>query len=224
MVKYTLITFMFLFILNEVYPQNFYRDREPKINFYQVSLGTGLFYSAPRLSYDTLVNMMMPAVQLGAGRRISDHFLLYSSMGLQPFSTKEMILEEESKNRILQPVFDGFSYNFEVLPTFSLIPSYHHIGRSFLDLHIGVGLGYLFTYRTEKLFFNEKYYKFNLIEQGLYIPLKATLVIKIGRITDVGIEGNFLYTFLDGNRDGFSTTKDSDHLGRLSFIFRRYFE
>lgn len=223
MKKYILFTALFLCLFEVALSQSFYREREPKTIFYQLSLGAGTFFSAPRPSYDSLVNELMPAIQLGGGRRISDHFLLLTSMGLQPFSTKEYINNSDTKSGTLEPVFDGFAYNFALIPTFSLLPSFHHMSRPIIDLQVGIGLGYLFTYRTEKLFFNEKFYEFNLIEQGAYIPLKASLLTKIGLTTDIGIEGNFLYTFMDGNRKGFSTEKNSDHLGRLSIVYRKFF-
>ena len=224
MKKYSLLIALFLLVFEEGLSQSFYREREPKTIFYTLSLGAGTFFSAPRPSYDSLVNELMPAIQIGGGQRISDHFLFTGSMGFQPFSTKEWVGMDNNEESILEPVFDGFGYNVELLPTFSLLPSFHHMSRPILDLQAGIGLGYLFTYRTEKLFFNDKYYEFNLIEQGIYIPLKVSILAKIGLTTDVGIEGNFLYTFLDDNRSGFSTNKDSDHLGRLSLVYRKFFK
>jgi len=98
----------------------------------------------------------MPNIQIGGRQRISEQLLITASMGLQPFSTNEFVGKEDDGISILEPVFDGFGNNVELLPTFSLLPSFHHMSRPKLDLQAGIGLGYLFSYRTEKLFFNDK--------------------------------------------------------------------
>ena len=144
--RFLVLIFSFYFFSTSfLFGQNFYREKMPKTIFFQASLGAGTFFSAPRPSYDSLVNALMPSLQLGLGKRFSDHFLVQTSAGFQPYSTKEYVVSKENPTSSLEPVFDGFSYNFEVIPTFSILPSYHHMSRPIINIRLGVGLGCLFT-------------------------------------------------------------------------------
>jgi hypothetical protein len=201
--------------------QSFYREKNPKTIFYQVGLGAGTFFAAPRPSYDSIVNQKLPALSLAVGKRIGGHLSLKSSFSFQPFSSKEYV-PNDAGGGTLEPIFNGYNYAFDIMPSFNLLPSYHHMSRPIVDFNLGVGLGYLLTYRTEKFFFNEKYFEFNLFEHSAYIPVRASLSFRLGIVTDLIIEGAFFNTFLDGNRSATAIKKDSDHFGQLNFVYRRF--
>ncbi|MCZ8134363.1 MAG: hypothetical protein O9252_02540, partial [Algoriphagus sp.] len=99
---------------------------------------------------------------------------------------------------------------------------FHHMSRPIVDFNLGIGLGYLITYRTEKFFFNEKYYQFNMFESSAYIPVRASLSFRLGVVTDLIIEGAFLNTFLDDDRSVTKFEKNSDHFGQVNVVYRRF--
>lgn len=204
-----------------LWAQSFYKEKNPKTVFYQLGLGAGTFFSAPRPSYDSIVNEKLPALSLALGKRIGGHLSLKSTFSFQPFSSKEFVQNNEG-NGTLEPIFNGYNYAFDVMPTFDLLPSFHHMSRPIVNFNLGVGVGYLLTYRTEKFFFNEKYYEFNLFEQSAYIPVRASFSFRLGILTDLIIEGAFFNTFLDDNRSVTEIKKDSDHFGQVNFIYRRF--
>lgn len=201
--------------------QSFYKEKNPKTVFYQVAIGAGTFFSAPRPSYDSIVNEKLPAISIALGKRIGSHLSLKSTFSFQPFSSKEYVPSDQGSGT-LEPIFNGYNYAFDVMPSFNLMPSYHHMSRPIVDFNLGVGLGYLLTYRTEKFFFNEKYYEFNLFEQSAYIPVRASLSFRLGILTDLIVEGAFFNTFLDNNRSVTEIKKDSDHFGQINLIYRRF--
>ena len=47
---------LFLFEIEPLLAQSFYREKEPKTIFYQVGLGGGTFFAAPRPFYDSINN------------------------------------------------------------------------------------------------------------------------------------------------------------------------
>jgi hypothetical protein len=201
--------------------QSFYKEKNPKTIFCQVGLGAGTFFSAPRPSYDSIVNEKLPALSLAVGKRIGSHLSLKSTFSFQPFSSKEYIASDNGRGS-LEPIFNGYNYAFDIMPSVNLLPSFHHMSRPIVDLNVGLGLGYLLTYRTEKFFFNEKYYEFNLFEHSAYIPVRASLSFRLGIVTDLMIEGAFFNTFLDDNRSVTEIRKDSDHFGQVNFVYRRF--
>lgn len=201
--------------------QSFYKEKNPKTIFYQIGLGAGTFYSAPRPSYDSIVNEKLPVLSVAVGKRMGSHLSLKSNFSFQPFSSKEYVISEEG-NSSLEPIFNGYNYAVDITPTFNLLPNFHHVSRPIIDFNLGIGLGYLLTYRTEKFFFNEKYYEFNLFEHSVYIPVLTSLSFRLGKVSDLVIEGAFFNTFLDSNRGVTEIKKDSDHFGQLNFVYRRF--
>jgi hypothetical protein len=201
--------------------QSFYREKNPKTIFYQIGLGAGTFFAAPRPSYDSIVNQKLPALSLAVGKRMGSHLSLKSSFSFQPFSSKEYVARDNGEGT-LEPIFNGYNYAVDIMPSVNLLPSFHHMSRPIVDLNVGIGLGYLLTYRTEKFFFNEKYYEFNLFENSIYIPVRASLSFRLGIVSDLMIEGAFFNTFLDGNRNAAEIKKDSDHFGQVNFVYRRF--
>ncbi|MFC5193627.1 hypothetical protein ACFPIK_17775 [Algoriphagus aquatilis] len=204
-----------------LWAQSFYKEKNPKTVFYQVGIGAGTFFSAPRPSYDSIVNEKLPVLSLAVGKRIGSHLSIKSNFSFQPFSSKEY-MPGENGNGTLEPIFNGYNYAFDVMPIFNLLPSFHHMSRPIVDFNLGVGLGYLLTYRTEKFFFNEKYYQFNLFESSAYIPVRASLSFRLGIVTDLIFEGAFFNTFLDDNRSVTEFEKESDHFGQVNVVYRRF--
>ncbi len=202
--------------------QSFYKEKEPKTIFYQIGVGAGTFFAAPRPSYDSIVNEKMPVLSVGLGKKLSDHFTIKSQLSFQPISSKEAALKEEGVYE-LDPIFQGYSYGFDVTPTFNLVPSFHHMSRPIVDIHGGLGIGYLLTYRTETFTYQEKKYEFSFFESSFYFPVRVSTVIRLGILSDLEIEGALFYTFLNDSRSDGGFKKDSDHLGQLNLIYRRYF-
>jgi hypothetical protein len=220
MKNYILLLLLF-YLPVELFGQSFYKEKNPKTVFYQLGLGAGTFFSAPRPSYDSIVNEKLPVLSLAVGKRIGSHLSLKSTFSFQPFSSKEYV-PGDNQNGTLEPIFNGYNYAFDIMPTFNLLPSFHHMSRPIVDFNLGLGLGYLLSYRTEKFFFNEKYYQFNLFESSVYIPVRASLSFRLGLVTDLTVEGAFFNTFLEDNRSVTKFEKDSDHFGQVNFVYRRF--
>jgi hypothetical protein len=221
--KVNIVVILLILFVESGFSQSFYKEKNPKTIFYQIGLGAGTFFTATRPSYDSIVNEKLPALSFAVGKRIGSHLSLKSTFSFQPFSSKEYIASENGVGT-LEPIFNGYNYAFDIMPSVNLLPSFHHMSRPIIDLNLGIGLGYLLTYRTEKFFFNEKFYEFNLFENSVYIPVRASLSFRLGIVSDLMIEGAFFNTFLDDNRSFTEIRKDSDHFAQLNLIYRRFFK
>jgi hypothetical protein len=182
----------------------------------------GTFFSAPRPSYDSVINQKMPVLSLGLGKRFGNHLTVKSTFSFQPFSSNEYVLDGEGSSNT-EPIFNGYNYAFDITPIFNLMPSYHHMSRPIVDFNLGLGLGYLLTYRTEKFIFNDKNYEFSFFKHSFYVPIRASFLFRIGMLSDIGIEGAFFNTWLDNNRKSTELKKDSDHFGQLNISYKRFF-
>ena len=224
MSKRFLIVFVFGFLqFNNTNSQGFSTSRNPSIIFYQIGLGAGTFFSAPRpnVEFENIINQKAPVITLGLGKRYGDHLSVRTNLSFQQFSAKEFIGIQDGKD-VLDPMFDGYNFALDIMPTFNVMPSYNLKKRFPVDLNLGLGLGYLLTNRTEKLYFNGKYYEINLTERSPYIPIRASLSFKVGFLNDVSIEGAFFNTWLDSKRPITQFSKNSDHFAQLNVMFRRY--
>jgi hypothetical protein len=224
MSKRFLIVFVFVFLqFNNANSQGFSTNRDPGIVFYQFGLGAGTFFSAPRptVELENIVNQKVPVLTLGLGKRYGNHVSIKSNISFQQFSAKEFIANVDGED-VSDPIFDGYSFALDITPSFNVMPSYNLKKRFPVDLNLGLGLGYLLTNRTEKLYFNGKYYEINLTERSPYIPLRASLSFKVGFLNDVSIEGAFFNTWLDSKRPITKLTRKSDHFAQLNVMFRRY--
>jgi hypothetical protein len=203
--------------------QGFSTTRNPSIIFYQVGLGAGTFFSAPRptIEFENIVNQKAPVLTLGLGKRYGDHVSVRSNLSIQQFAAKEFIGNQDG-NDVLDPMFNGYNFALDITPTFNVMPSYNLKKRFPVDLNLGIGLGYLINNRTEKLYFNGKYYEINLTERSPYIPVRASLSFKLGLLNDISVEGAFFNTWLDNKRPVTKFAKDSDHFAQLNVMFRRY--
>lgn len=222
MIRKIILLFVFGFIQsNDAQSQGFSTNRNPGIVFYQVGLGAGTFFSAPRPTVVNIINQKVPVLTLGLGKRYGDHVSVKSNLSFQQFSAKEFIGYQDGKV-VSDPIFDGYNFALDITPTFNVIPSYNLKNRFPVDLNLGIGLGYLINNRTEKLYFNGKYYEINLTERSPYIPVRASLSFKLGLLNDISVEGAFFNTWLDNKRPITKFAKDSDHFVQLNVMFRRY--
>jgi hypothetical protein len=221
--KFILLFIVSSFLLDNANSQGFSTPRNPSIVFYQVGLGAGTFFSAPRptIEFENIVNQKAPVLTLGLGKRYGNHVSVKSNLSFQQFSAKEFIGNIDGKD-VLDPMFDGYSLALDITPSFNVMPSYNLKKRFPVDLNLGLGLGYLLTNRTEKLYFNGKYYEINLTERSPYIPVRASLSFKVGFLNDVSIEGAFFNTWLDNKRPITKLARKSDHFAQLNVMFRRY--
>lgn len=221
--KLFFLSLIAFFQFDNIIAQNFSVNRTPGIVFYQLGLGAGTFFTAPRptLNFENIVNQKMPMLTLSLGRRYSDHLSVKSNLSFQPFSAKEFIGEQDGQP-ILDPIFDGNNFAIDITPFFNAMPSYNLKKRFPIDLNLGIGIGYLITNRTEKFYFNNKYYEINLTEPSLYIPIRAAISLKLGHMSDITLEGAFFNTWLDNQRPITKFKRDSDHFAHLNIMFKRY--
>lgn len=222
MSKSIFVCFLWCFICSgSVLAQSFYKEKDPKTIFYQVGIGAGTFFAAPRPSYDSIVNQKLPVISFALGKQFGSHLSVKSTFSFQPFISKEFVSMGQGIGR-LEPMFNGYSYAFDITPTVNMPQLFPYRSRSMIDLSLGLGLGYTFIYRTEKLFFNGKEFQFNLIEQSTYIPVRTAITVRMGLVSDLTIEGAFFNTFLDDNRSATKFKKDSDHFGQLNLVYRKF--
>lgn len=223
MCKYFLFLYLFIFLGINSYAQLFSTNRYPSIFYYQFGLGAGTFFSAPRptVKFENIVNQKAPVLTLGIGKRYSNHVSVKSNFSFQQFSAKEFVGIQDGKE-MLEPMFNGYKFAMDITPTFNVMPGFNLKKRFPVDLNLGLGIGYLLTNRTEKLYFNGKYYEINLTERSPYIPLRASLSFKIGLLNDISIEGAFFNTWLDNKRPLTKLSRNSDHFGQLNVVFSRY--
>ncbi len=223
MFKYFLFLSLFIFSGINSYTQSFSRSRNPSINFFQFGLGIGTFFSAPRptVEFENIVNQKAPVLTLGIGKRYGNHVSVKSNFSFQQFSAKEIVGNQEGKE-MLEPMFNGYNFAMDITPTFNVMPGFNLKKRFTVDLNLGLGIGYLLNNRTEKLYFNGKYYEINLTERSPYIPVRASLSFNLGLLNDISLEGAFFNTWLDSKRPITQISRDSDHFGQINLIFKRY--
>jgi hypothetical protein len=228
MARATLTFFVFRFwiivlfglLSNGLKGQNFYKENKPKTLSIQVGLGAGTYYAAPRPLIDSLVSQVMPVLSLGLGKRLGSHLSLNSNLSFQSYGNKQYLIGDLGESSI-KPLYQGVSYAFEFTPTFNLMPTYHHLNRPKLDFTLGVGIGYLATYRAEKFVFQEKEYTFNFLEDATYIPIRSSISFSLDSWSDLAVEGVFFHTFLDEGSSISSFNKYGDHFAQLNLVYQR---
>jgi hypothetical protein len=218
---FQMILGIFIFCLPiNVYSQNFFKENQPKTITLQVGLGAGTYYAAPRPFVDSLVSQVRPVLSLGIGKRLGSHLSLNSNLSFQNYGNKQYAINELGESSVM-PLYQGVSYAFEVTPTFNLVPTYHHLTSPKMDFTLGVGIGYLATYRAEKFEFQDKEYTFNFLEHAAYIPIRSSINYKLDAWSDLAIEAVFLYTKLQET----STHKDfqqyGNHFSQVNLVYRK---
>jgi hypothetical protein len=211
--------FIFWLPLN-AYSQSFHKENQPKTLSIQVGLGAGTYYAAPRPFFDSLVSQVRPVLSIGAGKRLASHLSLNSHLSLQSYGNKEYFIDDLGEGS-LKPLDQGVSYAFEVTPTFNLMPTYHHLNRPKLDFTLGIGIGYLATYRAEKFVFQDKEYTFNFLEHDAYIPIRSSIIFTIDSWSNLATEGVFFYTQLEEGGSISSFNQYDDHFAQVNLVYRR---
>lgn len=211
--------FIFCLPMN-VYCQNFYKENQPKTISVQLGLGAGTYYAAPRPFFDSLVSQVRPVLSIGVGKRLGSHLSLNSNLSVQSYGNKEYFINDLGE-RSIKPLYQGVSYAFEITPTFNLFPTYHHSNRPKMDFTLGVGIGYLATYRVEKFVFQDKTYTFNFLEHSTYIPIRSSISYKLDSWSDLAVEGVFFNTFLEEGNSISSFKQYGNHFAQLNLVYRR---
>jgi len=170
----------------QVTGQNFFKEYKNKILSAQLSLGAGTFFPAPRPFTDSLVGQVMPVFAFGIEKRIASHLSLKSQAGFQAFANSEYTKSIQTTT----PLEQGISYSFELTPTFNLLPYHHHLNRPKVDFNLGIGIGYLATYRAEKFNFQRKEYTFHFLEHSPFIPIRSSLIYRLDNRSDLAKFGS----------------------------------
>ena len=211
--------FIFCLPIN-VYCQNSYKVNQPKTISIQVGLGAGTFYAAPRPFIDSLVSQVMPVLSLGLGKRLGSHLSLNSNLSFQSYGNKQYSIDDLGESSI-KPLYQGVSYAFEVTPTFNLMPTFHNLKRPKMDFTLGIGIGYLATYRAEKFVFQDKEYSFNFLEHSAYIPFRSSIIFSIDSWSNLAVEGVFFNTFLEEGSSISSLKQYGNHFVQLNLVYQR---
>jgi hypothetical protein len=198
--------------------QNFFKENKNKNISAELSLGVGTFFATPRPFTDSLVGQVMPVISLGIAKRLASHLSIKSQLSFQSFTTTEYSNSDQST----RPLFQGISYAFEITPTFNLLPAYHHLYRPKIDFNLGVGLGYLATYRAEKFTFQNKEYTFNFLEHSPYVPIRTALSFRLDDRSDLAIESVFFRTWLEKSNSNTSFTLNGNHFAQVNLVYRRW--
>jgi hypothetical protein len=196
--------------------QNFFKENKNKTISAELSLGAGTFFAAPRPFTDSLVSKMMPVLSLGIAKRLASHLSIKSQLSLQSFATTEYSNSEQST----RPLYQGISYAFEMMPIFNLLPTYHHLYRPKVDVNLGIGLGYLATYRAEKFTFQDKEYSFTFLEHSPYVPIRTALSFRLDDRSDLAVEGVFFRTWLDKYSSSPNFTLLGNHFAQANLVYR----
>jgi hypothetical protein len=227
MAKFSLFSFRITLILvfgiaySELSAQNFYKKNQPKTTSVQIGFGVGTFYAAPRPQINRLIGQVKPVLTLGVGKRIGSHITLNSMLSLQNYGNKMYVFSESGKVSLMQ-LYQGISYAFELTPTFNLMPAQHHSNRAKLDFNLGLGLGYLATYRAENFIFQDQEYTFNFLERSVYIPVRPSVSFKMDAWSDLAFETVFFYTRLQKTSSIKNFDKYGNHFSQVNLVYRRF--
>lgn len=196
--------------------QNFFKEYKNKTLSAQLSLGAGTFFPAPRPYTDSLVEQVMPILSFGIEKRIASHLSLKSQAGIQAFASSDY----SKSTQTTTPLYQGISYSFELTPTFNLLPYHHHLLRPKVDMNLGVGIGYLATYRAEKFNFQSKEYTFHFLEHSPFIPIRSSLIYRLDNRSDLAVEGVFFRTWLDKSTSSPNFNLQGNHFTQANLLYR----
>lgn len=196
--------------------QNFFKNYNRKTVSAHLSLGAGTFFPAPRPFTDSLVSKMMPILSFGVAKRLASHLSIQSQVSFQSFANRQYSKSEQAK----RPFDHGISYAFEMMPIFNLLPAYHHLYRPKIDFNLGVGLGYLATYRAEKFTFQDTEYTFTFLEHSPYVPIRTALSFRLDDRSDLAVEGVFFRTWLDKYSSSPNFNLQGNHFAQTNLVYR----
>lgn len=224
--KLFILYFLLVFLPVVSKGQSFYKERQPKKIGVMAGLGAGYYLAAPGPYTDSLVNQVMPIISLGISKKMGNHFSLKSIFSFQTFAIKNYVSREflvsDTEQKILNPLFRGISYAFELTPTFNLMPSNHHLDQSMVDVGLGVGIGYLATMTTEKFSFQDREFNFNFLRQSPYVPVRSSVIFRLDSWSDLAVEGVFFYTWLNDGNSIRAFSIYGDHFAQLNLVYRRF--
>lgn len=211
-----------LLVYNNAEGQNFYIEKIPKRDYYKVGFGVGKFFSSTRETFDKIENKLAPVVSLGFGRRYSNHFSLNFNASVQYYASNGLRISESTGIEIRNHLFEGMAYAFEVMPEFNLIPYYHHLDRPNIDFQVGIGLGIIQANINELFTLDNREFRLRIYKASLYIPLRMTFSITTGLLSNISLEGSFLYSFLDTKIKHPNFQIDGDHFGQFNLVYRKF--
>jgi hypothetical protein len=162
------------------------------------------------------VSKVMPILSFGVAKRLASHLSIKSQVNFQSFANSQYSKSEQAK----RPFDHGISYAFEMMPIFNLLPAYHHLYRPKVDFHLGIGLGYLATYRAEKFTFQDKEYSFTFLEHSPYVPIRTGLSFRLDDRSDLAVEGVFFRTWLDKSSSSPNFTLLGNHFAQANLVYR----
>ena len=222
--KFIIRGFLFLligFFSFGSHAQNFYKEKHPKTITVQLGLGVGRFFPAPRPFNDSLIGQVMPVISFGIGKRLGSYVSLKANASFQAFGVKEYIINEMGEG-IFQPFTKGISYAIDIMPIFNLLPASHHLSRPKINFNLGIGIGYLTTYSSEKITFQDKEYTFNFLKHSPYVPVRSSIDYRLDNLTDLAVEGVFFNTWIESKGPITEIEKFGNHFGQVNFIIRRF--
>jgi hypothetical protein len=111
-----------------------------------------------------------------------------------------------------------------MMPIFNLLPAYHHLYRPKVDFNLGIGLGYLATYRAEKFTFQDKEYTFNFLEHSPYVPIRTALSFRLDDRSDLAIESVFFRTWLEKSNSSTSFKLNGNHFAQVNLVYRKFIQ
>lgn len=215
---------VFTFISQDLLGQNFYIEKIPKRDYYKMGVGLGKFFTSPRENLIEVENKFGPFISVGIGRKYSKHFSLNANASFQHFSSNGLQLNERSGEVSKNQIFSGFSLAFDVMPELNLIPYYHHLDKPKVDVQVGVGLGFLQSGRLERIVLSNEEFRIQTYKTSPYIPLRTTLVINTGLLSNISLEGSFFYTFINEDLNLSEFQFNADHFGQIVIVYKCYFK
>jgi hypothetical protein len=102
------------------------------------------------------------------------------------------------------------------------MPTLHNLKRPKMDFTLGIGIGYLATYRAEKFVFQDKEHTFSFLEHSTYIPIRSSISYKLDARSDLAVEGVFFNTFLEEGSSISSLKQYGNHFAQLNLVYRRF--
>jgi hypothetical protein len=215
-----LLYFCIFFSLSAVGQGNFRKEFSRNF-FYHACLGVGAFFPTPRPTVSSIFNQIMPGISLGVGKQLSPYLSVKTTFNSQSFSSKEYYIKPDGSSA-LNPLLSGFNNAIDITPSINLFPIFDKKQRSAVNFQIGIGLGYLLNYKTERFVFSGKVYNFSFLTHSPYIPVRSSLTYQKNTLSELSLEAAFFHTWLNPNSKLTVLRKNSDHFGQLNIVYRRF--
>lgn len=218
-----IITFLFWITKNvPAIGQNFYSQKEMKKEYIKLGMGAGNFFASPIIGSSDIKGKILPGLNLGIGTKISPHLSLQTSGSIQHYSGYEFLNPDLINDLNQDQIYRGYSYSLDFMPVFNLIPYRYYKKRPNINWNLGIGLGYIWTYQTEKFEFNDKHYEFSFFRSSFFIPIRSSLEFKLNLDSYIELEGTFFYTWLSGYDFKTKPVLYNNHFIQLNVFYKRY--